>query len=273
MVSRGEVLGVELGRGQEVLQCRPASLGGVQLGRAVGCHPRKPVEPFSRPRRRRRHAGPGEDASWQQSGAGQGVVGPARVAHYGKVVDAERISDFGRVVRRRPQVAPRARCRPSVARAVVGHPTGAVPEGSGGQRLRRLAGVGRAVVPEHGERHHHATGAGVVDVQRSPIAQLEVGLPHECRSLLRRASYACDMAPFAQLNMAGSAWTAARRTSLPWAQEGPVAAPEVRSRAQHRRYGRMCLEEQGVLGRRIRGNLALSPIMQAGRAVNQAQPS
>jgi hypothetical protein len=138
-----------------------------------------------------------------------------------------------------PRSRPGRGGRPSVARPVVGHPAGTVP-GSGGQRLRRLSGVGRAVVPEHGEWRHRVSGAGVIDVQRSPIAQLEVGLPHEGRAYFGRPTTPTTLAPFAQLNMAGPARTgraAAKRRSPPRAQEGSVAAPEVRSRAHHRRTG------------------------------------
>jgi len=244
MVSRGEVLG-----SNSVVDKKSSSAGRPRwrraVGRAVGCHPRKPVEPFSRPRRRRRHAGPARMRLGSRAAQARAWLAPPEWP----ITASCRCRAHQRLRTRRPpptQVAPRA---VSTLRSPGGrrHPTGAVPEGSGGQRLRRLAGVGRAVVPEHGERHHHATGAGVVDVQRSP------SLNWRSDSLTNAGAYFGGQlrlrhGAFRSIEHGRLSLDGGEADVLPWAQEGPVAAPEVRSRAQHRRYGRMCLKNKGFSG-------------------------
>ena len=73
---------------------------------------------------------------------------------------------------------PGQRSRSAVSGPVIRHPADAKLGGSRKQRLGRRAGVRRAMVPENSKASVGIIFAGVVNMQRAPVAQIEIGLCH-----------------------------------------------------------------------------------------------
>ena len=166
-----------------VLQRRASGGGGAQLGRATGCHAREPVEPLSLERRQPGHADHAQHPLAQQRAAGQGVVGPAGMAKHREAPDAKGVGDAGDVGRHRCQVPSRLRSRAAVPRPVMRQPADAMLCRPREQGFGRRAEVRGAVLPEHHQGGVGLTWRGVIDIQRAPVAQHEIGLGHHRPSI------------------------------------------------------------------------------------------
>jgi hypothetical protein len=83
------------------------------------------------------------------------------------------------------------------------HPDAALA-GRREQGLGRRAGVRRAMVPEDSQAGIGVIGAGIVDMQRAPVAQVKISLCHH-RGLLRAAGGVSLASGHAELNAAAAA--------------------------------------------------------------------
>ena len=130
---------------------RACGATGARRPQAAGRdHAGEPVEVL-RARREAAEARRGGDPAGQQRRAGEGVRPAARRAHHREARDAGRVGELRHVGRRVGDGPAGPRARAAVARPPVGQHPEAALRGRRHQRQRGDAGLGRAVVPHHGE--------------------------------------------------------------------------------------------------------------------------
>ena len=119
VIRRRELLGIELGRRQELRQRLSARGCGAQLRRVGGRHAGEPVESLGLERSQAGDADGAQDALREQGRACQGMWPTAGMAHHRESLDAQRIGDGSDVGGRRCHVPAWLRSRPAVPGPVM----------------------------------------------------------------------------------------------------------------------------------------------------------